>query len=71
MKEYSIKNRYGHFKIFIFDDGCCSISGDIKATQHEFKQIHKKPPNRYGNFFKREKAGAEACKMIIAKYYNN
>lgn len=70
MKSYEIKNDYGKFTIQEFDNGTYSIYGNIKATRFEFKKIGKMPPNEYGNFYGREKAGFGACKTIINKYYN-
>lgn len=64
---YIIENQFGKF--FIDElNGRFIVSGSIAAARYEFRQIHRQPPNEYGNFYKREKAGFEACREIIAKY---
>ena len=53
---YEFKNNFGKF--FIFEhSGKYSVSGSIKAAAAEFKKINKIPPNEYGNFYGRKKAG--------------
>ena len=61
---YEFKNNFGKFLIFEHS-GKYSVSGSIKAAADEFKKIGKRPPNEYGNFYGREKAGYEACKILI------
>ena len=61
---YEFKNNFGKF--FICEcNGDYSVSGSIKAASAEFKKIGKMPPNKYGNFYGREKAGFAACKHLI------
>lgn len=61
---YEFRNNFGRF--FISEcDGRYSISGNIKAAASEFNRIGKKPPNKYGSFYGREKAGFAACKQLI------
>lgn len=61
---YEFENNFGKF--FVFEHGRkYSVSGSIKAAASEFKKIGKRPPNEYGNFYGREKAGYEACKILI------
>ena len=61
---YEFENNFGKF--FVFEhSGKYSVSGSIKAAAAEFKKIGKRPPNKYGNFYGREKAGYEACKILI------
>lgn len=64
----TITNEYGVFTIQNID-GNYSVFGNRGAAKHEFKKIHRMPPNEYGNFYGREKAGFEACKEIINKKY--
>lgn len=33
-----------------------------------FKEINRKAPNAYGNFYGREKAGAAACEELISRW---
>lgn len=64
MKSYTFKNEFGQFMIADLGNRFI-VSGDIRAAQHEFKKIHRQPPNKYGNFPGREKAGFAACRELI------
>ena len=63
-KRVEIENIFGKFTIMELN-GSFYVYGNIKAAEHEFKKINRRPPNKYGNFSGREKAGAAACKEII------
>lgn len=61
---YTFTNRFGTFRIEQLGNKFY-VHGNIKAAQHEFKKIHRMPPNAYGNFYGREKAGNTACEELI------
>lgn len=68
MKNYIIQNNYGTFVITEFDNGEFFVHGNRKAVVAEFKKINRMSPNRYGNFYGREKAGYKACREIIGTH---
>ena len=73
IKIYSTKNKNQSRVIIEIDEknqesfvkGCKDI-----AIQY-FKQIKRKAPNDYGNFYGREKAGYQACLEILEKFKND
>ena len=73
IKIYSTKNKNQSRVIIEIDEknqesfvkGCKDI-----AIQY-FKQIKRKAPNDYGNFYGREKAGYNACLEILEKFKND
>lgn len=72
MKKYYFKGQefnknvsYGDFYIIEYDDGSFYVYGNVAAVKSVFRKIHRMPPNKYGNFFGREKAGHEACRELI------
>ena len=73
IKIYSTKNKNQSRVIIGIDEknqeafvkGCKDI-----AIQY-FKQIKRKAPNDYGNFYGREKAGYLACLEILEKFKND
>lgn len=67
MKTYSIKDGWGRivWGIDSFADGTYRVFGNKHFAQQRFKKIGRKPPNEYGNFYGREKAGAVACQSLI------
>ena len=73
IKIYSTKNKNQSRVIIEIDEknqeafvkGCKDI-----AIQY-FKQIKRKAPNDYGNFYGREKAGYHACLEILEKFKND
>lgn len=67
---YQLRNDFGEFCI-VECGGQYLVSGSIKAASAAFKNIGKRPPNKYGTFYGREKAGAEACKMLIDQMEGN
>lgn len=73
MKYYETKNKeYGKkMSITIFEDNTASVRGPIPVAQNYFKSINRKPPNIYGNFYGREKAGYSACLEILEKFKND
>ena len=64
MTRHTFKNSFGTFTIEEYD-GRYSAYGSIKASAHAFKEIGRRPPDKYGNFYGREKAGFAACKQLI------
>lgn len=64
-KRFEIENDLGKFTIMELN-GRFFVYGNVKAAEREFKRINRRQPNKYGNFFGREKAGTIACKEIIA-----
>lgn len=59
-----ITNRRGTF--FISElGGNFYIKGNRAAARLAFSEIGRQPPNEYGNFYKREKAGASACIELL------
>lgn len=62
-----ITNKNGSFYISEFG-GRFFVHGKIKAARLAFSEIGRKPPNEYGNFYKREKAGAAACIELLIKH---
>lgn len=65
MRRHNFTNQHGSFTIDEFSDGSFSVWGDVSAAKYEFKKIGRKPPNKYGNFYGREKAGFAACAELI------
>lgn len=61
---YEFNNKMGTF-FLTKCGGQYLVSGSIKAASDAFRKIGKRPPNKYGTFFGRERAGAEACQMLI------
>lgn len=59
-----------NFGAFTIDyiNGKYSVWGNREVANRAFRSIHRQPPNEYGNFYGREKAGALACRELIAKY---
>lgn len=55
---------FGHFQIEEMN-GNYYVLGNIKEATKAFKSINRRPPNKYGNFYGREKAGFEACRELI------
>lgn len=66
MKRYEFTTERGRFAINEFSNGTFTVTGNIKAAVAEFKRINRKPPNIYGGFYGREKAGFAACRELIA-----
>lgn len=65
---YVFENQFGT-KFFIDDiKGHFSVSGNRAFAKDEFKQIHRQPPDEYGTFYGRDKAGQAACRELISKY---
>lgn len=62
-----ITNKSGDFYIAEFG-GSFYVRGNINAARLAFSEIGRKPPNAYGNFYKREKAGAAACIELLIKH---
>lgn len=62
----TIENEFGHFTIENLN-GNYSVYGNGKAIDKAFKEIGRRPPNEYGNFFGRKKAGFAACRELVEK----
>ena len=60
----TIKNNLGEFTIEKLG-GRYYVSGNRAATKKAFAEINRRPPNEYGNFHGREKAGFAACEQLI------
>lgn len=67
MTTYNIKDRQGRivWGIDSFADGTYRVFGNKHFARQRFKKIGRKPPNEYGGFYGREKAGAAACQKLI------
>lgn len=70
MKRYVFTNDCGRFAIEELSNGTFIVRGNIKAAEIEFRKINRRPPNEYGNFYGREKAGFAACRELIATLSN-
>lgn len=69
INDYKIENEIGSFTIRgAYEDGSFSVYGNVKACEFEFKKINRRPPNEYGNFYGRKKAGIAACKEILKNH---
>lgn len=55
---------FNHFQIEELDNKFY-VHGNMKEATKAFKSINRRPPNKYGNFYGREKAGFEACRELI------
>lgn len=69
-KQYRLFNDYGNYVITIFCENgipeSATVHGCKAAAAYDFKRIHRRPPNDYGNFYGREKAGLAACLELTA-----
>lgn len=61
-------NQIEHIGIVIHDNNFPVVYGSKNLANYYFKSINRKPPNKYGNFYKREKAGLCACLEILNKF---
>ena len=61
---YTFNNRLGTFSIDLIG-GKYYVTGKRRAAALAFREIGRKPPNKYGNFYGREKAGFKACEELI------
>lgn len=73
MKIYKLKSekkesKYDCSTAIILFGTSALVYGDIHTMNKYFNAIKRRPPNKYGNFFNREKAGLKACYEILEKY---
>ena len=63
-----VKPTFQLYLLFDYESKRAFIKGSIYDSEFYFKQINRRPPNIYGNFYGREKAGFKACCEIIEKF---